>query len=130
MSIETRHHEPIVYRVYDYLKEHHYGKENGIKKPELANVFGITTRELRKITRAINESQELEKLVSTSHCCYMCKTKDECEKAIRTTYRYAIASFKKGKIMERKTELNGQVKIKLGKHYKDFVETFSEEEED
>lgn len=127
-KIETKHHEPIVYRVYDYLKENHYGKENGIKKPLLASVFDITPRELRKITQTINESDELEKLVSTSHCCYMCKTKEECEKAIRTTYSYAIASFKKAKKMERKTELNNQIKIKLGKYYKDVVETFTDEE--
>ena len=37
-KIETKHHEPIVYRVYDYLKENHYGKENGIKKPFLASI--------------------------------------------------------------------------------------------
>ena len=127
-KIETKHHEPIVYRVYDYLKKNHYGKENGIKNPALAQIFDIPTRELRKIKQTINESDELEKLVSTSHCCYMCKTKEECEKSIRATYSYAISHFKKAKKMERKTELNNQIKIKLGKYYKDVVETFTDEE--
>ena len=126
---ETKHHEPAVYRLYDYLKENHLGKENGIRKPLLAERLGIKERELRKLTKAINESAELEKLVSVSHRCYMCNTKEECEKAIRTTYRLAVAHFKKAKQMERKVGLNGQVKIKLGEYYKDIVETFSSEEE-
>lgn len=123
-KIETKHHEPIVYRVYDYLKENHYGRENGIKNPDLAQIFDISTRELRKIKQAINESDELEKLVSTSHCCYMCKTKEECEKSIRATYSYAISHFKKAKKMERKTELNNQIKISVGDDLIDIISTF------
>ena len=127
-KIETKHHEPMVYRLYDYLKNNHLGRENGIKKPALAQVLGISERELRKLTKAINESNELEKLVSTTHSCYMCATKEECEKSIRNTYRVAVALFKKAKSMEKKVGLNGQIKLKLGKYYKDVVETFSEEE--
>ena len=127
-KIETKHHEPMVYRLYDYLKNNHLGRENGIKKPALAQVLGISERELRKLTKAINESNELEKLVSTTHSCYMCATKEECEKSIRNTYRVAVALFKKAKQMEKKVGLNGQIKLKLGKYYKDVVETFSEEE--
>lgn len=127
-KIETKHHEPMVYRLYDYLKNNHLGRENGIKKPALAQVLGISERELRKLTKAINESNELEKLVSTTHSCYMCETKEECEKSIRNTYIVAVALFKKAKSMEKKVGLNGQIKLKLGKYYKDVVETFSEEE--
>lgn len=122
------HHQSEVYRLYDYLKVNHFGKENGIKRQELAERLGISLRELRRLTKEINESTELEKLVSTSHCCYMCATKEECEKSIRTTYKVAVALFKKAKQMEKKVGLNGQLKIKLGKYYKDVVETFSSEE--
>lgn len=127
-KIEVIHHEPEVYRVYDYLKTHHLGRENGIRKPELADRLGISERQLRKLTKAINESTELEKLVSTTHSCYMCLTKEECERAIRNTYRVAIALFKKAKAMEKKVGLNGQIKLHLGKYYKDVVETFTDEE--
>lgn len=119
-------HEPIVYRLYEYLKNNHYGKENGIRKSELAEYMGITERDLRRITKEINTSPVLEKLVSTTHCCYMCRTEEECAKAIHNTYRMAITLFKKGKAMERKVKLNGQLKIHLGEYYKDFVETFDE----
>ena len=127
-NIETLHHSPIVYRVYDYLKENHLGRENGIKKTDLAKKFEISDRELRKITKEINTSPVLEKLISTTHCCYMCKTKEECDKTIRNTYRTAVTLLKKGKAMERKVGLNGQVKMRLGKYYKDVIETFSSEE--
>lgn len=127
-KIEMLHHEPLVYRLYDYLKDNHLGRENGIKKPELAKKFDITERELRKLTKEINTSPVLEKLVSTTHCCYMCSTKEECEQSIRNTYRTAITLLKKGKAMERKVGLNGQIKMSVGKYYKDVVETFSSEE--
>ena len=128
MKIETLHHDPAVYMLYNYLKKNHLGQKNGIRKPELAQTLGINERELRRLTKAINESNELEKLVSTTHSCYMCETKEECEQSIRNTYRVAIALFKKAKAMERKVGLNGQIKLKLGDYYKDFVETFTSEE--
>ena len=123
-KIETKHHEPSVYRLYDYLKNNHLGRENGIKKPELAQKLGINERELRKLTKEINTSPELEKLVSTTHCCYMCKTKEECEQSIRNTYRTAITLLKKGKAMERKIGLNGQIKMPLGNEFYEIVNTF------
>ena len=123
-KIETKHHEPAVYRLYDYLKNNHLGRENGIKKPELAQKLGISERELRKLTKEINTNTELEKLVSTTHCCYMCKTKEECEKSIRNTFRTAIALIKKGNTMAKKVGLNGQIKMPLGNEFYEIVNTF------
>ena len=123
-KIEIKHHEPAVYRLYDYLKNNHLGRENGIKKPELAQRLGINERELRKLTKEINTSTELEKLVSTTHCCYMCKTKEECEKSIRNTFRTAIALIKKGNTMAKKVGLNGQIKMPLGNEFYEIVNTF------
>lgn len=125
-KIEVVKHEPEVYRVYDYLKNHHLGCKNGILKRELAEELGITERRLRKLTSEINGSHELVKLVSTTGSCYMCETKEECTKSIRNTYNVAIALFKKAKQMEKKVGLNGQIKLKLGKYYKDVIETFDE----
>lgn len=123
-KIETKHHEPDVYRLYDYLKNNHLGRENGIKKPELAQKLGINERNLRKLTKEINTSTELEKLVSTTHCCYMCKTKEECEKSIRNTFRTAIALIKKGNTMAKKVGLNGQIKMPLGNEFYEIINTF------
>ena len=126
MGNNETHHEPIVYGLYNYLADHHLGIENGIKKPELANIFNLSERELRKITKTINESSEFNRLVSTTHSCYMCRTKAECEKSIRNTYRTALALLRKAKQMERKVGLNGQIKLKLGDQYNDFISTFEE----
>ena len=128
-KVETKKHEPVVYRVYDYLKKNHLGKENGITRNFLCMDLGINKRKLREITSEINSSKELDKLVSTTHCCYICNTKEECEKSIRNTYRTAISMILKAKNMERKVSLNNQIKMKLGKYYKDVIETFSDEEE-
>lgn len=124
--VEMKRHEPDVYKLYDFLKKEHLGEENGITRPLLAAYLGISERTLRKLTKQINESPVLDKIVSTSHCCYMCNTKKECIKAINNTYRVAITLLKKAKNMERKLGLNGQVKLHLGDYYKDFVETFEE----
>lgn len=123
-EITVKHHEPIVYRVYEYLKENHLGKENGIKREELALTLDIPMRALRRITSEINSSSELEKLISTTNCCYMCKTESECEQATQSTFRQAFSLLKKAYKMEKKISNHDQAKIKLGKYYSEFVETY------
>ena len=123
-EILVKHHEPIVYRVYEYLKENHLGKENGIKREDLALKLNIPMRALRKITSEINSSGELEKLISTTNCCYMCKTESECESATKSTFRQAFSLLKKAYKMEKKISNHDQAKIKLGKYYSEFVETY------
>lgn len=113
--------------LYSYLASNHFGEENGIKRPELAQKLNISERELRALTKEINTNPVFEKVVSTTHSCYLCKTKDECVKTIKNTYRVAISLFKKAKQMERRVGLNGQIKIPIGSDYKEIVETFVEE---
>lgn len=125
--MKTEHHDAKVYRLYDWLKNNHYGEQNAILRADAAKAFGVSEREFRRLTREINESTELEKLVSTRRSCYMCATKEECEKSIRATYNTAVSLLKKAKHMEKKMGLNGQMKIKLGEYYKDVVETFTKE---
>lgn len=112
--------------LYKYLTAYHLGKNQGIFRPDLAVDMRISTRELRRLTQEINSSMEFEGIVSTTHCCYLCATKEECEATIRNTYKMAITLFKKAKTMEKKVGLNGQIKMTLGEDYNDFVETFKE----
>lgn len=126
-KLEVKKHAPIVYRVYDYLKEHHLGAENGILRRDLAQALNLSVRKLRAVTAEINASTELEKLVSTSRSCYMCKTEQECAWAVHTTYAQAATLIKKAKTMETKVALNGQYKLpKLQPYAKECVETFVE----
>jgi len=108
----------------EYLKKHHYSKENGISRELLSQKLGVNGGTLKDLRRQINESTEIEKLVSTSRSCYLCKTDAECLEAIRATIMPAVAMIKKARIMAKKMGLNGQVKIPLGDDYKEVVEVF------
>ena len=114
------------YDLYNYLLAHHLGKNRAILRPDLAQEFGVDERTLRKLTQEINSSMNYDKVVSTSHCCYLCATKEECEKAIKNTYKTAITLFKKAKKMEKKVGLNGQIRMPMGEDYKEIIETFKE----
>lgn len=120
--------ELLAYKLVNLLARKHLGAENGIKRDVLAWQLGVHERSIRKAVKKINESPEIEALVSTSHSIYMCNTKSECEQAINNTYRMAISLFKKAKAMEKKMKLNGQIKIPLGDDYEEFVQTFTKGE--
>ena len=52
--IETKKHEPIVYEYYNYLKDCHYGKENGVRRETLADIFHVSIKKQKNILREIN----------------------------------------------------------------------------
>lgn len=114
--------------LYDWLNENCYGKKNGKSRREISAWVGVPERRLRKMTQDINTSSEFERLISATSAVFVCETKEECEKMIKSTYRAAISLFKKAKAMEKKVGLNGQIKMSLGKDTKDFIETFVSEE--
>lgn len=125
MELKQEFEETMAYKLYNYLLENHLGKENGIKRPQLAAKLEISTRTLRLLTKQINTDPRFEKLVSTTHSCYICKSKDECINTIRNTYKVAISLFQKAKTMEKRVGLNNQIKMPLEKEeVKEFVETF------
>lgn len=121
--MDEKNFDPMVVKVYNYLCENHKGYANGISKPDLANHFNITTRELRKITSEINNNLSFDKVVSTTHICYVCDSKEECEKSIKNTFKMAIALFKKANKMRKKVGLNGQVLLER-EDYNEIFNTF------
>lgn len=116
----------LVYRYYDELKNNYLGEQNGILAAELCDKMGITLRDQRYILKAINESKELPRLVSTCGKIYMCNTEQECVRSFMNEIRSGLTRLQKGKAMAQKVGLNNQYKIKLGEHYKDFVTVFEE----
>lgn len=124
MNMETKKYKPITYRYYDYLKENHYGKENGISRKDLAQIFDVDLATQKKILTEINQSDIFDKLVSTSGSIYICRTREECETAYYNEIKSGLARLLKGKKMAQKVMKNGQGKIKLGDYYKEIVETF------
>jgi hypothetical protein len=99
----------IVNKAYDWLKENAYGEENGKSLSEIASIFltSANKRLMRKIISEINNDSDLG-LISTSKKIYLCKTEEECQKAIKTTYRLALSCLKKARKMGAKIKLNGQ----------------------
>lgn len=124
MSIETKHHAPIVYRVYEELKNH-IGRVNKISAKELATNFNISERALRDIIHEIRESHELEKAIGSKGGYYVC-TEEDCENAIKMLYGQAFSTLKVARALEKKVGMNGQGKIKTGDYVKQFYKSLGE----
>ena len=102
----------ILERLYEYLATNAYGKENGKSLKEVAQEFLCgDKRTMRKLLSALNSATDINGIVSTSGKIYLCATKDECEKAIKTTYRLAISCIAKARKMEQKLGLHNQIEL-------------------
>lgn len=91
-------------KLYNYLKVNHLGKENGIKKPMLAKKLGLHEKELKKLIKAINESEEFKHIISTSYKCYLCNTIEEARETINNVEKVAISLLNKASKMKYKIE--------------------------
>ena len=112
--------------VYEYLCENCNGKKNGRRRSEIAALFGLKQRDIRRITQEINTSAEYERMVSTKGSIYICADDKECRSSIRTTYRSAVALIKKARQMEKKLGLHGQTRIVDNGAEIEVVEAFKE----
>ena len=115
-------HEPMVYRLYDELKNH-IGKKNAISADELCAKFGIEERKLRDYISEIRRSGELEKVVASSNKGYFICTEEEADKANERLYSQAFSLLKTANANEKKVGRNGQMKMRLGEFYKDTFES-------
>lgn len=124
--IETKKHEPIVYRVYDFLKGC-IGETNAVKGCDLAGAFNISERQLRNIINTIRNSTELTHTVGSSVRGYfICKDKEEFNRVNNTLFATAFDLLATARANAKKAGLDGQGRIKIGKYYKDFIEAFGE----
>lgn len=101
----------LIAAVYNDLKNNHLGRKNAVARREYAEGCGISEREMRFITHEINENKQYEGIVSTSGCLYMCGTKEECIRAIGTSFRSAFTLMRKATRMKKKVEENGQYRL-------------------
>lgn len=124
--METKHHEPLTYRVYEHLKNF-VGEESAIPARDLAAQFNISERALRDVIRAIRTSSELTRTVGSSPKGYfICKDKEEFERANNTLYAAAFNLLRTAHANEKKAGLDGQHKMKLGDYYSQVFEAFGE----
>lgn len=112
-------HEPIVYRIYDLLKQH-VGKENAVSAKDLSGWFGISERQLRDYIREIRRDGDAERVVaSCNHGYYIC-TREELAKANERLYRQALSLMKTVHANEKKIGKTGQMKMRLDEDVKAF----------
>lgn len=150
MSIKAKHHQPIVYRVYEELK-HHVGAENAISADDLCDKFdelcidfsnpvgqwrncvlystSKKRRKLRTIIREIRRSGELEKVIGSCKNGYYVCTKDDAQKAIDRLMNAAKNMFKTAYVMAKKVGLDGQMKIQYSKYISDTYHSLMENDD-
>ena len=143
MSIEVKHNEPIVYKVYNELKNH-IGKDNAISAKKLCAKFPeefmqldyilgnsyADERKLRRIIRKIRRSGELEKVIGSCKEGYYVCTKQDAQKSIDRLMNTAKNMFKTAYIMAKKVGLDGQMKIKMGDYFSDTYHSLMEIEDE
>ena len=127
MPLETKKHDTIVYRVYDYLRDNHVGQAKAIKAPDLAFKFSISERKLRSIINEICNSPVLEKTVASDECgYYVCASEDEFNRANHRIFMAGIKMINRARANEKKAGMNGQCKMLLGKYFSETFEAFGD----
>ncbi|MCH5158639.1 MAG: hypothetical protein J1F33_05530 [Clostridiales bacterium] len=125
MSIETKQHESTTYRIYDELKKH-VGKQSAISASELSGMFNISERQLRDYIHEIREDMQFDKVILACNQGYYIPTEEEGTADVKRLFNHAFSTLRIARATVTKGSRNGQGKIKLGKYYKEFVESFGE----
>ena len=127
MKIETKKHSPVVYLVYDFMKDY-VGESNAIKAKDLSAHFGVSERELRDIISEIRESPVLQLVIGSNNKGYFVCRESEFE---RTNNRLKAAAFSLLKVAyanDKKAAKDGQMRIRFSKYMKDSYDAFAKEE--
>ena len=123
--IETKHHEPIVYKIYEFMKNF-VGEENAIQGRDLAAHFSISERRLRSIKHEICTSTELTRIILASNKGYFMATEEEFERHNKRMESQALSLLSASYANRKKAAKEGQYKIPLGKYYSQVFEAFGE----
>ncbi len=123
--IETKHGEPITYKIYKELKNH-IGKENAISGADLSALFGISRRQLRVYIHEIRNSTELEKVIGSCNRGYYICREEDFDEADKRLERQALSTLKVVWANRKKRSKDGQYKLPLGDYYKEIFQAFGE----
>lgn len=127
-KLEIKKARAICYRVYDYLKENHIGRENSITAENLARKFGVSKRCMREVVNSINLYGEFDKIVCRDNFgIYVAETQDEALAYIATARHRGIAILYEAYKCGQKHQRSGQCKIPFSSYYKEYCETYAEE---
>lgn len=125
-KLETKKVRTICYRVYDYIKDNHNGRENSITAEELARKFAISKRDLREVLNEINLYGVFDKIVCRDKGIYIAETADEGLSYIATARHRGIAILYEAYKCSQKHSRAGQEKIPFGAYYAEYCKTYEE----
>lgn len=128
MTTKIKKHAPIVYQLYDFLKENHMGEENAISARNLSELFGVSERALREMISEIRESSVLQLVIGSNNKGYFVCRESEFSAMNNRLKSAAFSLLKVAYANEKKAAKDGQMRVRFGKYAKDTFEAFAKEE--
>ena len=121
-------HRPIIYQMYNYLKENAVGYENRIKSNKLMEVFEIPTNDtLRAYIQEIRQSCILQKIVCSqagnNGGYWIATNEEEVEETLKHLYNRSMEMLKTYSKIKAKARLDGQCRIKMSKYERDEIKS-------
>lgn len=126
-------HSPIVYKIYDYLKNNCVGYDNRIKSYRIMEAFNINdNKEFRSYIQEIRDSDTLQKIICSEAGLgggyYVATNDDEVYQTLQHLYKRSIKMLHNYSKMKRKHSLNNQMRLKLSQYEQELYQSIMEEE--
>lgn len=126
-KLEVKKARAICYRVYDYLKDNHIGRQHSITAENLARKFAISKRDLREVLTEINVYPMFDKIVCrNNYGIYIAENQEEALSYISTARHRGIAILYEAYKCSQKHSRAGQEKIPFGQYYSEYCKTYEE----
>lgn len=130
--MDYENHKPIVYLVYNYLKDNCIGYENRQESWQIMDNFGITdNKEFRYIIKEIRQSERLQKFVCSKSGrnggYWIPVNNKEIDKTLEDLRLRAMEMLKTYSNLKRKARLNKQGRLRFNKYEKEVYKSLMEE---
>ena len=124
----NKQHSSLDYKIYDYLKKNAVGYSKRVKSSTLMKEFDIKdNKTFRAHIQNIRQSEVLQKIVCSEagkNGGYWIATNDkEIEETLEHLYKRSMEMLKTYSIIQKKTGLDGQIRIPLTEYEKDIIES-------
>lgn len=121
-------HKPIIYQLYDYLKNNAIGYENRIKSGALMKEFNIPSNEIfRSYIQEIRQSDVLQKIVCSQAGFiggyWIATNENEIKDTLNHLYNRSMEMLKTYSTIKRKAHLDGQYRLKMSKYEREVIES-------
>lgn len=125
-------HSPIVYKIYDFMKNNAVGYEKRMKSSELMKYFNIDdNKTFRAYVEEIRQSAVLQKIICSESGYnggyWIATNQDEVYDTLNHLYKRAMEMLKTYAIIKNKYKLDGQYRLKMSKYEKEVFESLMKE---